>query len=144
MAIPFEDLEIGHTIRTHSRTLTEADVVNFAGVSGDFNPWHLSDRGATGSAFEGRVVHGALLVAVCTGLLWQHRHERPDTVAFYGIDDLRFREPVTVGDTVHAEAELVEKRPYDHPEATGWVSYATDLVVDGDPVMSALFLSLVR
>lgn len=140
----FDEMEIGHTVITHSRTITEADVVNFAGVSGDFNPLHLSESAGRESTFDGRVVHGALLFSICTGLLWQHRHERPETVAFYGVDALRFVSPVELGSTVSVEATLIDKQPKDHPVANGLLRYETELFADGNVALTAELLSLVR
>lgn len=140
----FEEVSVGHSVSTHSRTITEADVANFAGVSGDFNPLHLSERFAEEGPFDDRVVHGALLFSICTGLLWQHRDERPETVAFYGVDNLRFVSPVTLGSTVHVEATLIEKEPTNHPEANGIARYETELLADGSVALTAELLSLIR
>lgn len=142
----FDKIEVGHEIVTHSRTITDADVRNFAGVSGDFNPLHLSDRfTAEETPFGEPVAHGALLFGITTGLLWQRRHERPETIAFYGVDSLRFTSPVTMGTTVHAESELTEKEPRDHPIANGVARYETRLVTDdGEVVLSCELLLLVR
>jgi 3-hydroxybutyryl-CoA dehydratase len=82
--VRFADLEVGHEVVTHSRTITDADVREFAGVSGDFNPLHLSETYTAETPFGEPIAHGALLFAITSGLLWQYRHERPDLVAFYG------------------------------------------------------------
>lgn len=124
------DEDIGREVRTHSRTITEADVANFAGVSGDFNPLHLSRSAGEDSPYGERVVHGALQFSICTGLLWQRRHDRPETVAFYGVDRLRFRRAVRLGETVRAEAELVDVEPFEHPTANALVRYEARLVVE--------------
>ncbi|MFC4543356.1 MaoC/PaaZ C-terminal domain-containing protein [Halosolutus amylolyticus] len=144
--LSFDDLEVGHEVVTHSRTITEADVRNYAGVSGDFNPLHLSDRfTAEETPFGEPIAHGALLFGIASGLLWQHRHERPDTIAFYGVDSMRFTTPVTMGTTVHAESELIEKEPRDHPVANGVARYETRLVTDEDETaLSCEMLTLVR
>ncbi|MDG5821095.1 MaoC/PaaZ C-terminal domain-containing protein [Natronococcus sp. A-GB7] len=143
--VRFDDLEVGDEVVTHSRTLTEADVREFAGVSGDFNPLHLSESYTADLPFGEPIAHGALLFAVTTGLLWQHRHERPETVAFYGVDSLRFTEPVTMGTTVHAESELLEKEPRDHPVGSGLARYETRLVADdGSVALSCELLTLVK
>lgn len=143
----FEATEIGDRTVTQGRTLTEADVVNFAGVSGDFNHLHTDAAAMADSAFGERIVHGALLFAVMTGLLWQSRDEatREAVVAFYGVDRLRFTAPAYLGETVHAEVEVAEKTRRDHPEATGVVRYDTELRTDsGRTVLAAELLSLLR
>ncbi len=82
-----------------------------------------------------------MLFAVISGLLWQYRHERPDVVAFYGVDALRVTEPVTMGTSVHAESELVEKKPEDHPVGNGVVRYETRLVTDDAVALSCEMLT---
>jgi acyl dehydratase len=145
VSLRFADLEVGHEVITHSRTITEADVRNFAGVSGDFNPLHMSDEHTADTDFGEPIAHGALLFAVTSGLLWQYRHERPDVVAFYGVDSLRFTRPVTMGTSVHAESTLVEKTEKDHPVGNGVVRYETRLVTDDDEVaLSCEMLTLVE
>jgi 3-hydroxybutyryl-CoA dehydratase len=143
--VRFADLEVGHEVVTHSRTITDADVREFAGVSGDFNPLHLSETYTAETPFGEPIAHGALLFAITSGLLWQYRHERPDLVAFYGVDSLRFTEPVTMGTTVHAKSELIEMEPRDHPVGNGVVRYETRLVTDdGDVALSCELLTLVK
>ncbi|MDZ7702806.1 MAG: MaoC/PaaZ C-terminal domain-containing protein [Halobacteriales archaeon] len=143
----FEAATVGDRTVTQGRTLTEADVMNFAGVSGDFNHLHTDAAAMADSDFGERIVHGALLFAVMTGLLWQSRDEasREAVVAFYGVDRLRFTAPAHLGDTVHVELEVAEKTRREHPEATGVVRYDAELITDaGMTVLSAQLLSLLR
>lgn len=143
----FDAIEIGDGFETQGRTITEADISNFAGVSGDFNHLHTDAEAMADSPLGGRVAHGTLVLAVTTGLLWQSRttEEREHLVAFYGMDELRFVAPVFVGDTVHAEVEITEKRETDHPAASGIVTQqVTTSNQDGDTVLSVEFLLLVR
>lgn len=145
MSVSFDDLEVGRELTTPSRTITEADVVNFAGVSGDFNPLHTSAPDAAASDYGERVAHGALVFAVMTGLTRRIRDRRADVVAFYGVDRLRFTGPVGLGDTVRVELELTGKEPRDHPTANGVVRYDAAVVTDdGDTVLSCELLSLVK
>lgn len=143
----FEATEIGDRTVTQGRTLTEADVVNFAGVSGDFNHLHTDAQAMADSAFGERIVHGALLFSLMTGLLWQSRDDatREAVVAFYGVDRLRFTAPAYLGETVHVELEVAEKEPRDHPEAAGIVRYEAELVTaEGRTVLVCELLSLLR
>jgi len=143
--LSFDDLEVGHRFSTPSRTVTEADVVNFAGVSGDFNTIHTSATEAEGSDFGERVAHGALVFSMMTGLARRASDRRADVVAFYGVDELRFTGPVYLGDTIRVELELIEKEERDHPTANGVVRYDTEVVnQDGDVVLSCELLSLAR
>ena len=119
----FEGVEKGDTDVTQGRTITEADVTNFAGVSGDFNHLHTDAERMNESMFGERIAHGILVVSAATGLLWQARspEEREAVVAFYGIDDLRFRQPTYVGDTVRVETEVLETRRKDEGRGNGTV-----------------------
>ncbi|UPV72884.1 MaoC family dehydratase N-terminal domain-containing protein [Halorussus limi] len=145
MTLSFDELDVGRRITTPSRTVTEADVTNFAGVSGDFNPLHTSRTEAEASDFGGRVAHGALVFSMMTGLARRASDRRADVVAFYGVDRLRFTAPVEFGDTIRVEMELVEKDPKDHPTASGVVRYDAEVLNQRDEtVLSCELLSLVK
>ncbi|MFH5797377.1 MaoC/PaaZ C-terminal domain-containing protein [Haladaptatus sp. CMAA 1911] len=145
MALSFEELDVGHRVTTPSRTITEADVVNFAGVSGDFNPLHTSETVGEESDFGERIAHGALVFSAMTGLAQRVRDRRAEVVAFYGVDRLRFTAPVRFGDTIRVELELLEKERTDHPTATGIVRYDAEVLNQRDEVvLSCELLSLVR
>jgi acyl dehydratase len=143
----FEATEVGTTERTQGRTITEADIVNFAGVSGDFNHVHTDTEAMADSAYGERIAHGALVFSAMTGLLWQSRsaRERDAVVAFYGVDELRFRAPTYIDDTLHAEFEVLEKTERDHPIASGVITYGAEMVkADGTVVLSGRLKSLVE
>jgi len=143
----FENATVGTSETTQGRTITEADVMNFAGVSGDFNHVHTDAEAMADSPYGERIVHGALVFSALTGLLWQSRsaRERDAVVAFYGVDRLRFRAPTYIGDTLHAELELVEKTERDHPTAAGVLAYDAEMVKsDGTVVLSCEMKSMVE
>ncbi|WP_136717774.1 MaoC/PaaZ C-terminal domain-containing protein [Halorientalis salina] len=144
----FESVEVGETAETEARTITEADVVNFAGVSGDFNHLHMDAERMAESQFGERIAHGTLVFSIATGLLWQSRseRERESLVAFYGVDNLRFVGPVTFGDTIHVETEVVEKREKpDHPVAGGVLHTEAEIKKQTNaPVITCEFLSLMQ
>jgi acyl dehydratase len=147
MSGSFEDVEIGETTTTAGRTITEADVANFAGVSGDFNFLHMDAEAMAETEYGERIAHGALVFSVATGLLWRTRDEedREHVVAFYGVDKLRFVSPCFIGDTIHVDREVVGKEPTDHPVATGIVRNRITVVNQRDEtVLAAEFLSLKR
>ena len=98
-----EDLRPGQSA-TFSRTITEADIVLFAGVSGDNNAVHLNDEFARTTAFGGRIAHGMLSASVISAAI-ANRLPGPGTV--YLSQQLKFRAPVRPGDTVHATVEVV-------------------------------------
>lgn len=143
----YDGVSIGETHKTQGRTITEADVTNFAGVSGDFNHLHTDAEMMADSPVGQRVAHGTLVLAVTTGLLWQSRtqQEREHLVAFYGMDRLRFVEPVFIGDTIHVETEITEKTDTEHPVASGIIHQdVTTVNQDGETVLSVEFLLLAR
>jgi acyl dehydratase len=143
----FADIEVGDRVETQGRTITEADVVNFAGVSGDFNHVHTDAEAMAESPYGERIAHGALVFSVMTGLLWQSRGEaeREAVVAFYGVDALRFVNPCFVGDTIHLEREVLEKERREHPVADGTVRFEVTAVnQDDEVVIAAEFISLLE
>ncbi|PSP83230.1 monoamine oxidase [Halobacteriales archaeon QS_1_68_17] len=143
----FERTEVGDSFETAGRTVTEADVVNFAGVSGDFNHHHVDADRMADTDYGGRIAHGAFVFAAATGLLWQSRSpaDREDVVAFYGVDDLRFPAPTRIGDTISAVFEVIKKDPRETPDASGVISYdVTGRRSDGTTVLSCELLTLVR
>ena len=93
-----EDLHVGMTA-CFSRTLTEADIIVFAGLSGDNNPVHFNEEYASTTAFRGRVAHGFLVASLISAAL---SNRLPGPGAIYREQQLRFRAPVCPGDTVHA------------------------------------------
>ena len=97
-----EDFEIGKCYESVGRTITEADVVNFAGVSGDFNPLHMDDEFAKNNMFGKRVAHGALGLIISTGLSNQMGIFEGTTIAFLEMT-AKYLAPLCIGDTVHLE-----------------------------------------
>ncbi|WP_256687355.1 MaoC/PaaZ C-terminal domain-containing protein [Halococcus qingdaonensis] len=143
----FESIAEGETATTARRTVTEADVTNFAGVSGDFNHHHTDAERMASTEYGERIVHGAFVFSAMTGLLWQSRtpEQRDDVIAFYGVDTLRFAAPTYIGDTIHVETEVLEKAERDHPRANGTIRYGVAVLdQNGETVLSCELLSLVR
>lgn len=106
----FEDYIVGAVTTSRGRTISEADIVNFAGLSGDFVELHLNEEYARRGPFGRRIAHGALIFSVSTGLTVQMTADQEAIVAFYGVDKLRFVAPVFIGDTIHITKRVVEKR----------------------------------
>jgi acyl dehydratase len=104
----FEDYAIGDVATSRSRTITETDIVNFAGLSGDFVELHMSEEYAKRGPFGRRIAHGALVFSVSTGMMVQMTGNQEAIVAFYGVDKLRFVAPVFIGDTIHVSRKVVE------------------------------------
>src|SRR5687768_1012510 len=109
----FEELEIGETLITHRRTVTESDVVSFAGISGDFFYAHMDDIAARESLFEKRVAHGYFVLSAAAGLFVD---PAPGPVlANYGLESLRFVKPVYIGDTIQAKLTCKQKTAKETP-----------------------------
>jgi len=120
-----EDFDVGMTFETPRRTVTEADVVAFAGVSGDFNPLHTDEEFAKNGPFGRRIGHGVLTLAILTGL-WDRLGFLTGSVeAFYGIDKLRFTRPVFFGDSLRATVKVVEKK---ERETNGMIVFSNEVV----------------
>ena len=104
----FEDISVGDTYITPSRTITEADVTNFAALTGDYYYLHVDAVAAAKSIFKERVAHGLLVLSVATGLTASNR---PGPImANYGVETLRFVSPGMFGDTIKAQVNCKEKR----------------------------------
>lgn len=103
----FEEFEIGQEITTPARTITESDVVNFAGVSGDFNALHTDAVFAASTPYEKRIAHGMLVLAIATGLAARHGFIEGTTLAFREVS-WKFSAPVFLGDTIHMVARVKE------------------------------------
>jgi len=113
MNLYYEDFALGSTFESRGRTVTEADIVNFAGLSGDFVELHTNEEFARQSPFGRRIAHGALIFSISTGLMTQMNLFNDTVLAFYGLDKLRFTGPVFIGDTVHVSKRVVELREKD-------------------------------
>jgi acyl dehydratase len=105
----FEDFEVGMELETLGRTVTETDIVNFAALTGDWNPIHTDKEFAKTSFFGQRIAHGTLIFSIMIGLIIRLGIIEKTIVAFYGIDKLRFTNPVFIGDTIKAIARVVDK-----------------------------------
>jgi acyl dehydratase len=105
----FEEFELGQEFLTHGRTVTEADVVSFAGLSGDFNPLHVDAEFAKESSFGSRIAHGLLGLSILSGLGHDMGHLTGTAVAFTGVD-WRFKGPIRIGDTLSACFKVSGKR----------------------------------
>jgi acyl dehydratase len=106
----FEEFEVGLEIQTAARTITETDIVNFAGLSGDFNFIHTNAEAAKETPFGTRVAHGMLVASIATGLAVQQGFIDGTTLAFRELS-WKFTRPVFIGDTVHVQISVEETKP---------------------------------
>ena len=123
----FEDLEEGMEA-TFSKTITETDVTLFAGITGDLNPVHIDAKYAESTPFKGRIAHGMLGASLISNLLGM-RLPGPGTI--YISQQVRFRAPVRIGDTVTARVRVTALRA-----DKGIVTLASDCLVDGKEVIT--------
>jgi 3-hydroxybutyryl-CoA dehydratase len=105
----FEEFTEGLGIETRGRTITEADITNFAGVSGDFNPMHTNAEFARATPFGARVAHGALGFSIATGLAYQLGFLEGTIIAFTGMD-WKFKAPIFIGDTIRVKMTVTKRR----------------------------------
>ena len=106
----FEEFERGAKMRTRGRTITEADLVQFAALTGDFNPMHTDAEYARGSFMGQRVAHGMLAASYAVGQAYQLGILERTVLGFRGFD-MKFSAPVYIGDTIHAELEVRGTKP---------------------------------
>lgn len=106
----FEEFEVGQRITSPARTITEADVVAFAGISGDFTSIHTDAEYVKDTAFGQRVAHGLLVISISSGLAVRTGILEGTVLAFREIKNWKFIQPVFIGDTVHVIMEITGKK----------------------------------
>jgi acyl dehydratase len=109
----YEDCRVGDEAVTPGRTITETDVVQFAGMTGDWTRIHTDEEYARATPYGGRVAHGMLVLSVGSALLLRAGLLPEETLALYGIEKVRFLNPTRLGDTIHTEGEVTALRELD-------------------------------
>ena len=134
--LAYADIKIGDEASL-SRTITDAHIVNFAGITGDFNPVHVDAEYAQQSMFGERVCHGMLMAGLISAVLGM---QLPGSNAIYLGQDLKFTAPVKIGDTVTVTAKVTEKRDDKRiiKLRTTVSNQKGELVVDGNAVVKKL------
>lgn len=143
----FEELEIGETVFTHKHTVTDADIVNFANVSGDNFYAHMDATSLDGTIFERRVAHGYFVLSKAAGLFVDPK--KGPVLLNYGIDEARFTKPVYPGATLGVRFTVKEKidqeKRSDDDIAKGIVKFLVDVFDEtGETVALATILTMVR
>jgi 3-hydroxybutyryl-CoA dehydratase len=129
----YEDFQIGEEAVSAGRTITEADIVNFAALTGDWNEIHTNKELAAKGPFGQRIAHGALVFSVATGLSVRMGQTNDTVIAFYGLDRLRFVKPTFIGDTVRVRQKCQEKSERD--EKSGIVTFLNEVINQKDEVV---------
>ena len=130
----FDEIEVGDTQITRGRTITETDVVNFCGLSGDFNWFHVDKVAAEESVFGQRVAHGMLVASIATGLQVGQMEPKIATAAFMALKEWQFRGAVFFGDTIRVKRTIGEKSEHKNP-AQGFVIYNIEVLNQDDKVV---------
>ncbi len=136
----FDALRPGASFITRGRTITEADLVSFSALTGDWHPQHADAEWAASSQFGSRVAHGMLILSYALGLV---PIDPARVVALRGVDDVAFKRPVRIGDTIRVEGRLEETKPLS--EDLGLVTFLWKIVnQDGELAVRARVTVLWR
>ena len=143
----FEDLEIGETLITAKHTVTEADVINFANVSGDHFYAHTDVTSLDGTIFTGRVAHGYYILSKAAGLFVNAK--KGPVLLNYGIDECRFTKPVYMGSTIGVrftcKEKITQEKKSEEDIAKGIVKWLVDVYDEtGETVAIATILTMVK
>ena len=110
MGLFYEDFETSDPVTSRGRTVTEADIVAFAGLTGDFVELHTNEEFAKQTTFGRRIAHGALVFGMSVGLVTRMNLLDDTLLAFSGVDKLRFVAPVFIGDTIHVSKRVLTRK----------------------------------
>ena len=136
--LAYDDIKVGDSASV-SKTITEGDIVTYAGITGDFNPVHIDAEYAKESMFKERIAHGMLVSGFISAVLGYHL-PGPNTI--YLGQEVSFKMPVKIGDTVTAEATVTEKRDDKRiiKLKTTVTNQRGEIVVDGSAVVKKVGL----
>lgn len=139
----FDEFEVGQKIISTGRTITESDIVNFAGISADFNEIHTNKVYSEATPFGQRVAHGVLGLSIASGLAWQTGVLEGTIIAFREINSWKFVKPVYIGDTMQVEMEIKETKAI--PRVNGGIVVIRLDVINqsGDSVMKGDWSTLI-
>jgi 3-hydroxybutyryl-CoA dehydratase len=140
----FEEFEVGFKLVTAGRTVTESDIVSFAGLSGDFNQIHTDEEYSQNQPFGRRVAHGLLGLSIASGLAVQTGMMEGTIMAFREITSWKFVKPIYIGDTIHVEITILETKALPR---VGGGSVVIELDVknqDGETTMKGTWNALIH
>lgn len=129
----FEEYNIGDSITSQAKTITEADIVNFAALSGDWNPLHTDAETAKATIHGERIAHGLLVLSIATGLGDRLGFLSETAMAFMGLE-WQFRAAVKIGDTIRMKAEVQELKPMERLGG-GYVTFKVQILNQEDKVV---------
>lgn len=138
----FEDFKVGEETITKGRTVTECDVVTFAGFSGDHHPLHTDREYAKGTIFGQRIAHGLCVMGIASGNIVESGILRQG-IGFYGIEEWKFLKPCFLGDTIRVKLRVDQKTRHDKREM-GVVVFALEILnQDGTVIQSGKWKVMV-
>ncbi|MCF8470466.1 MAG: MaoC family dehydratase N-terminal domain-containing protein [Parvibaculum sp.] len=111
-----DDFKLGETFTTAGLTVTETHVVSWAGLTGDFYPLHMDEEYAAQTQFGTRLAHGPMIFGLAVGLVALSGFGGDAAIAWLGVDDMRMKAPVKIGDTVRVTIEVKEQKPTSNPK----------------------------
>ena len=138
----FEDFEIGQRLTTPARTVTATDIVNFAGVSGDFNETHTNHEYCKTTPFGEPIAHGPLIYGIAEGLQYASGINQGTLLALLAVDNWRLVAPVKPGDTIRMAQTVVSKRRTSKPDR-GIVVLAREILKQDGTVVQRLETTLL-
>ena len=138
----FEDFAIGERMVTRGRTITEADLVQFAGLTGDYNPMHTDAHFMSKSQFGQRIAHGMLTLSYAVGQAYQLGFMERTVIAFRELQ-MKFSLPVFIGDTIHVQLTVKEMKEA-RRMGGGWITLDVKIInQDGKTVQSGEWVILI-
>ena len=142
----FDDLSVGDRFETSGRTVTEGDIVAFAGLSGDFNSLHMDAEFATSTPHGQRIAHGLLVLAMVSGLATRLPLMKLMEKAILGLAGLECKwfKPVFIGDTLHVAVEIVDKEQGRNPDRGTLVMKRSAVNQRGETVMESIWRIVLK
>ncbi len=139
----FEEFKVGTRIISMGRTVTETDIVMFAGLSGDFNQIHTDAEYSKTAGFGQRVAHGLLGLSIASGLVVQTGFMEGTVMAFREVNNWKFIKPIFIGDTIHVETEVLETKAIPRIKGGSIVISLDVKKQDGETVMKGSWTALI-
>jgi acyl dehydratase len=140
-----EDFQGKPSLRSAGRTIGEADLINYAGLSGDYSPVHTDEEACAKTDFGTRIGHGLLGLSIAQGLMWRTGYTAGTGVASVAWSAWTFRKPFYIGDTLHVEWDIAEARPSASRPGQGIITENVRIVNQkGETVQEGQHVMLVR
>jgi acyl dehydratase len=141
----FEDFRRDEVRTSAGRTITESDVLNFAGLTGDFSEVHTNREYMSRSSFGEPIAHGLLGLSVAQGLCWRSNYTDGTGIASLGWTEWMFHAPILIGDTLHTRWWLIEKRESKSRPDAGIITEHVELRNQrNETVQSGLHITMVK